>query len=269
MKSFLASFAILCSFLLVQCSPKNTSNVLSTSEGQGIVNGIDVKQDDPLAKSIVMLTDGKVAFCTGTLIAKDIVLTAGHCMQAGDGKLYVGFSIDGTDKNVPKLRRHLITATKRPDGFKVDKDNNFTVETDALDLMIVKFDGGTPEGYVPAELFEAPSIHPPELDKGTVVIPYGYGFTNMKKKSGLGPLRKTHVVIDEPYYGRSEFATNEVSTGTCEGDSGGPVFLRLGEKYVVAGVTSRGSDNCEEYGIYTKVNAYTDWIKATVQEFSK
>lgn len=269
MKLFLASFAIVYSFLLVQCGPKNASNVLSMNEGQGIVNGIEVKQDDPLTKSIVMITDGKFAVCTGTLIAKDIVLTAGHCLQSDSGKLYVGFSIDGTDKNVPKLRRHLITASKRPDGFKVDKNNNFTVESDALDLMVVKFDGGTPEGYVPAELFEAASIYPPELDKGAVVIPYGYGYTNIKKKAGFGPLRKTQVVIDEPYFGRSEFATNEVNTGTCEGDSGGPVFLRLADKYVVAGITSRGSDNCTEFGVYTKVNAYTDWIKATVQEFSK
>jgi secreted trypsin-like serine protease len=268
MKSFLAFFVILSSFLLVQCSPNNSSNVVSADGGQGIVNGIEVKQEDPLTKSIVMITDGKIALCTGTLIAQNIALTAAHCLE-GKRKLYVGFSIDGSDKNVPKLKRHLVTAFKRIDGFTVDKNNNIPVARDGLDLMIVKFDGGTPDGYVPAELFESASIYPPELEKGAVVIPYGYGYTDMKKEAGFGPLRKTHVVIDEPYWGSTEFYTDEVNTGTCAGDSGGPAFLRLGDKFVVAAVTSRGSDNCDGYGIYTKVNAYTDWIKATVQELSK
>jgi secreted trypsin-like serine protease len=267
MKSFLASFAILSSFLLVQCGPKNTSNVVAANGGQGIVNGTEVKQEDPLTKSIVMITDGKIALCTGTLIAKDIVLTAGHCLEGS--KLYVGFSIDGSDKNVPKLKRHRVTATKRLDGFKVDKNNNIPVQSDGLDLMIVKFDGGTPDGYVPAELFESPTIYPPELEKGAVVIPYGYGYTDMKKEAGFGPLRKTEVVIDQPYWGRTEFYTNEVATGTCVGDSGGPAFQRQGDKFVVVAVTSRGSDYCDGYGIYTKVSAYTEWIKATVQELSK
>ena len=74
--------------------------------------------------------------------------------------------------------------------------------------------------------------------------------------------------IELPFYSRTEFTTNEDYAGTCQGDSGGPAFVRVGDKHVLVGITSRGEKGCQGEGIYTKVNAYTDWIKATVQEFS-
>jgi hypothetical protein len=267
MKSALVIFFVLACMLLANCSPRNNSqSAIFAGNSSGIVNGALVTKADPLAKHLVMLTNGYRIVCTGTLIAKDIVLTAAHCYE--DGKLYVAFSVDGTSENIAKLRPHLVTAHKIPEGYVPPVDDAFESDSDVLDIMVIKFNNGTPDGFVPAELLESESIYPPEIAADKVITAFGYGVTDGIKQTGVGPLRKVRLTIEEPFFGRTEFSASIEGSATCQGDSGGPVFIRVGDKQVVAGVTSRGDVGCTGTGYYTKVNAYTDWIKATIKEFS-
>ena len=57
----------------------------------------------------------------------------------------------------------------------------------------------------------------------------------------------------------------EGKTGSCNGDSGGPLSCRVNGKWKLAGVTSWGVANCDPAypSIYTKVSYYLDWIKKT------
>lgn len=268
MKSALMIFFVLACMLLMNCSPKsNTHTAIFAGNGSaGIINGVDVTAEDPLAKQVVMFHDGVETFCTGTLIAKDIVLTAAHCLRSG--KMYVGFSVDGNPKNVARLRPHRVIDYKLPEGFEIGEDGEFRPGADVLDMMIVKFDNGTPDGFVPAELFESESIYPPEIDDAKVVTALGYGVTDGEKQTGSGSLRKARMRISRPVFGRTEFGADGSFSGTCQGDSGGPAFLKVGDKHVVVGVLSRGEDGCKGEMFYTKVNAYTQWIKDTIAEFS-
>lgn len=58
---------------------------------------------------------------------------------------------------------------------------------------------------------------------------------------------------------------------SCEGDSGGPLAVKISEegkpKFYVAGLVSWGPE-CGTYGIYTRVQNYIDWIMKTMQENS-
>lgn len=267
MKSALMIFFILTIMVLVNCSPKARSSAIFAGNGSGIVNGVEVPADDPLVKHVVMITDGVETHCTGTLIAKDIVLTAAHCLRKGQ-KMYVGFSIDGTPKNIARLRPHLVTAYKIPEHFEIGEDNQFKQAADVMDMMIVKFDNGTPEGWEPAELLESETIYPPEIAESKILTAIGYGLTDGINHTGSGLLRKARMRISNPIFSRTEFITDGTFSSTCQGDSGGPGFLRIGDKHVVVGVISRGAEGCSGEMFYTKVNAYTQWIKDTVKEFS-
>ncbi|XP_075987371.1 granzyme-like protein 1 [Anticarsia gemmatalis] len=63
------------------------------------------------------------------------------------------------------------------------------------------------------------------------------------------------------------FGERETSGDTCEGDSGGPLHLDIGEcMYFVIGVTSYGISCGMEgnAGMYTKVSYYVPWIESIV-----
>jgi endonuclease G len=57
---------------------------------------------------------------------------------------------------------------------------------------------------------------------------------------------------------------------TCNGDSGGPAYLRQAGGYVVAGLTSRATRsaavNCGDGGIYVRPSAFRDWINGVLAE---
>ena len=56
---------------------------------------------------------------------------------------------------------------------------------------------------------------------------------------------------------------------SCKGDSGGPAYVSIGTSYKLAGVTSRSTENsgqaCGDGGVYTRVDAYADWIVGTAK----
>lgn len=76
----------------------------------GIVNGTEVSVNDPIAKSIFMLTGKYQRFsftCTGSILSKDLIVTAAHCqgpyggadiLQSGDLVILAGYGI-----NVPAM----------------------------------------------------------------------------------------------------------------------------------------------------------------------
>uniref|UniRef100_A0AAY4A3I9 Vitamin K-dependent protein C n=1 Tax=Denticeps clupeoides TaxID=299321 RepID=A0AAY4A3I9_9TELE len=62
----------------------------------------------------------------------------------------------------------------------------------------------------------------------------------------------------------------EGGADSCQGDSGGAFVLKNGGQFWAAGIISWGISCGEEgkYGVYTRVDKYTDWVKKTIEENS-
>jgi secreted trypsin-like serine protease len=191
-------------------------------------------------------------FCSGTLIAPTVVLTAGHCTDFLNPRkpLWVTFEPE-FDRDGIFYGGHAVT------------DPNYRPNTLANDVGLVLLDNA------PAGIEPAPLIGRGVLDrmkrlgtlKGTDVTNVGYGATvrfthhppeilydgiRRYSRSPVKGLTKDHLLLQE-----NHSATGE--GGTCFGDSGGPHFL--GDSDAVASVTSWGDAICRSLDQTQRVDA--------------
>jgi secreted trypsin-like serine protease len=199
--------------------------------------------------------------CTGTLIAPNVVLTAGHCAEIHT-RIFVG---NDTRKRgrVYRVKKHV--RHSRFDGAF----NN--------DLMILILEKAV-AGVKPRAIASTKVI-----DAATDARLVGFGTTDPDGTEGYGTKRQADVPIASAacrgrVKGRSDGAVygchigKEIVAGkpfllrdTCRGDSGGPLYIsdtRGG--WLLAGVTSRGTEGtttlCGSGGLYTRVDKYRSWI---------
>lgn len=255
-------FVVLFSLIFVACTQQAAVQTLSVGPNTtSIINGDMVKTGDPIASHIVAITDNQWENCTGTIIAKNLVLTAAHCETPGVA-MYVAFGLEVSERNIKTVDRRLVRTYRLIPGHKdIDFDEQ---ETDLKDMMIVEFEGGLPEGYAPAELLSDSSV----LKDGVSVILAGYGVTNGSEQTGDGFLRKTRAPIADAGFADTEISTDERRHGTCSIDSGGPAFIDMGGKIYLWGVTSRGDEKCRGEGIYTKISSFRSWVDSVIKELA-
>jgi len=239
-----------------------------------IIGGNPAQPGDPIAGSTVLIVgelppakpggDPQQYICTGSLLAADTVVTAAHCVAedlkapvaAANMRLVFGLAVTSMTTTLPPLRT--------PSGYQYEPGwqgavNGAESGEDTHDIAVIHFDGGLPPGYAPAEVL--PANVP--LPAGTQVTLAGYGVDNGVTDDGAGVLRiVTGVPILQPL-GQTEEALDQSSgIGSCSGDSGGPAFLNVDGKNLLWGVTSRGDQTCAQFGIYTRITAYADFINS-------
>ena len=209
-------------------------------------------------------------FCTGTLIAEDVVLTAAHCLDTARGgtsfktmeptqlAVYVG------DDPRVDIVDHLyaVSATEIYSGY--DR-RNLTGDIALLQLSTAPSESVSPVDPLPSSLgFTASDASDPALNLNFV----GYG--EIEDGSWGGKLQ-----ADAPLAGLgcalpscwdSGDAATQISysqtdgAGPCSGDSGGPAFIQRSGTWYVGGITSYGDSYCEYYGVSTRVDAYGTFI---------
>jgi hypothetical protein len=205
--------------------------------------------------------------CTGTLIAPNVVLTAGHCYpccnEKQGGKVHFGPKAQGQGRTV-KVR----WAVRHPEYGLNGKHNDLTLlilEEDVTDV--------TPRPRATAAV----------LNGVKFIKAVGFGNTDFGGMSGYGTRRMANIPIADtsgPSAGQDygcdvgwEFVAGGIgfNTDTCTGDSGGPAFITTDDTtWLLAGVTSRmtqgAQKTCGDGGIYVRVDKYADWVSATVRD---
>lgn len=193
-----------------------------------ITNGVP-DDGDP---AVGALFAGGDVFCTATLIAPDVVITAAHCM--GPEPLAVMF---GPSIGSPVSRRAIVHQRAHP----------------VHDLAVMRLSIPAPDDIVPVAVRDEPL---PPSAIGAPLRLVGFGLTST---GGDGELGVKHVgtsvldVLDD-----FAFEFGPAPSQTCLGDSGGPAFMVLDGVEVLVGVTSSGDARCEEYARDTRVDPFVD-----------
>jgi secreted trypsin-like serine protease len=183
--------------------------------------------------------------CLGTLIAPDRVLTAAHCVVAQKAARYrfVSWSKDG--ERVHRLKEVRI----HPDFDRKDQED--TAANDIAVLTLVE-----PANDIPVESLSSPGA----LEHTPTVTVVGYGTA---RSDGPAPPLLSAADGDVLWLRSTEVAAGRSGQRQiCHGDSGGPAFIRdeTGRRLLV-GVVSRGiRAECTAGAIFTRVDAFLDWI---------
>lgn len=204
-----------------------------------IIGGTDVVAGDPIATTTVLVVaqeDGGQSICSGTIIEKDIVLTAAHCIGiSGLAKVVVVFrtSIQGQGPVVQVVER------RRPTDF-LDRARTGS-PSDWHDIAVLRLASPIPAGYQVAKFVPSQSM----IRDGATITLAGYGMSvpvspGPGVPSGSGTLRKVDQTIIQAAYGKTETLVSLAGgKGACKGDSGGPAYIKQGNQYYVFGVASR------------------------------
>ncbi len=225
--------------------------LLSAGPAHAIVGGAPAAAD--VAAQTVMIVSTRGAACTGTVLARDLVLTAAHCV-APKADYAVAILGDGEPRLIPAAR---VSVHPRFDA------DQFQTRRPTPDLALVKLAEPLPARFRPARL--SPETGLPE--KGATFRIAGYGVTADGAMKSAGTLRSVAL----PSIGTTggimvRLSLPEGAAGACTGDSGGPAFRDGALAGVVGWATAAGgARGCGGVTGVTLVSLHRDWITATAK----
>ena len=210
----------------------------------------------------VMIVGSRGNSCTGIAVARDLVLTAAHCVPPGADYKLVAFDAQRQPqlRDTQSIARHPRFSQKTLDAHRATADV-------AL-IKIANATSGAPAAIHGARLKIAPG------DRLTL---HGYGLTRGGDGKSGGTLRSaTLTVTGQP--GNLQIRLMDAATrnerpglGACTGDSGAPVFREIGGRPMVVGVVSWSTAAGNEAGCggltgVTPLSLYYPWIVETARK---
>lgn len=214
---------------------------------------------DAQSQPEVMFVGSGGNFCTGTMIVRDLVLTAAHCIHRGDSYKLVEVGRDGQ----PVFNDVAAIATHPQFNLKSMLAHRATADVALLKLKVPH------KGYL------AP-LHPlrPRVALGERFVVRGYGATIRANGNSAGRLREaTLAAIGQP--GNLQLRLVDPASdggkrpglGGCTGDSGAPVYQKMSSGYLgLYGVVSWSTapnfeDGCGGVTGVTPIELYRGWIE--------
>ncbi|MFI7494521.1 trypsin-like serine protease [Kocuria sp. M4R2S49] len=269
--------------------------LLGSSSAQAITwNGEPDGTEHPHVVTLLFEQNGAFYSCSGTLLSPTVVLTAGHCVEDGNGepndRTYVSNSPEPlSDYEGGGLSNYLESSEQWVSGEAIahPEYDNFSGFPNTYDIgLVVLEEPGIDTGGVYGQLPDEGMLDALATKKGATtqrqVKLVGYGM------QGTVP---TAMVVYERYQGiatitglnRSSITGSQSlqltnapgkgtgGSGTCYGDSGGPAFwidpVTGEETTIVVAVTSFGITGGQCVGTGYSFRTDTTWAQEFVDEY--
>jgi len=190
------------------------------------------REDGSFAAHVVMVLKrglGQAGFCTGVVIAPQVVLTAAHCVApTKDMRIHYR---DGAGQ--PVLVE--VEAVATHPGFRSDALARRAV---SIDLALVRTQTPLDARFSPAELDETGVV---AVGQSLRIV--GYGVAREGEGTSAGVLRSAALQARAPLSAILVWAEDPTGAGAggCTGDSGGPIFSADGAKVIAITTWSAGT----------------------------
>lgn len=238
------SAIIVLPLVMVACGPTGEN----IQGDQSITLGTEVVQDNKflydgtmstvLVRQFKLAPDGSLEhapMCSGTVIRKDLILTAAHCLvyPLAEAEMYVEFPFTTTEIKGVKVA-------------KVHFHENYDPIKKTSDLMILKLEIEVPKDYLPMKMGKISNGYIPF---GNLSL-FGFGRSKSPNFAALNdeaeePKLRT-IRINLSARKDSFLVFDQRSGGACPGDSGGPAVLKDGYQPILVGVASSVEPNLTE-----------------------
>lgn len=248
----------------------------SPGAAASIVGGTTALSEEWPWAAFILAADkrGEGFSCSGTVIAPNLVLTAGHCVEdieTGKKTPAAQYVVVTGSSDIRKAALRQVSKVSRTIIYPAF--NRFKVHGDAGLLVLA-----TPTTVPPIAL--AGPTDAALLAPNTPAYIAGWGLSGTLRKLKRTPvLRRGATFVQERLYCRnharayypffnysSQLCTITppgFSIGTCHGDSGGPALaFREDGTPVQIGITSLGAANCDTHlpDIFTRIDRIDPWI---------
>ena len=207
----------------------------------------------------VVAVVGAAGTCTGTLIADDVVLTAGHCIDLEPTEIIT----NTVDAGHPYPGVHIAVKWARA----------YPSWWDRYDIGVLMLE----HAAWPAPRTIASACHANRaLADGALLHVVGFGLTTPDASDDNTRLHEATLPVIDPFCEgapgcnaavapKGEIAAGGRGVDSCFGDSGGPALLDTPDGPVLVGVVSRGlavpGQPCGNGGIYARVDKVVAWIQ--------